>query len=60
VSHLAAAFGAPTLALFGPTDPAQWCPVGPHVTVVRAPDGTMQSLAASEVLSAAEPMRDVR
>ena len=46
VSHLAAAFGAPTVALFGPTDPAQWSPVGPRVTVVRSPDGTMASLAA--------------
>ena len=27
--HLAAAAGAPTLALFGPTDPATWAPVGP-------------------------------
>lgn len=60
ISHLAAAFGAPTLALFGPTDPAQWSPVGPHVTVVRSPDGTMVSLALSEALSAAEPMPDGR
>ena len=29
VSHLAAASGTPTLALFGPTDPALWSPVGP-------------------------------
>ena len=27
VSHLAAAWGAPTLALFGPTEPKQWAPV---------------------------------
>jgi ADP-heptose:LPS heptosyltransferase len=60
VSHLAAAFGAPTLALFGPTDPAQWAPVGPHVAVVRSPDGTMASLAAAEVITAAERLRDVR
>src|SRR5439155_1522536 len=31
VSHLAAAWHAPTLALFGPTDPALWAPVGPRV-----------------------------
>lgn len=29
LSHLAAAVGCPTLALFGPTDPAVWAPVGP-------------------------------
>jgi hypothetical protein len=36
VSHLAAAAGAPTLALFGPTDPAQWAPLGDRVATLRA------------------------
>ncbi|MBI2687525.1 MAG: glycosyltransferase family 9 protein [Acidobacteria bacterium] len=31
ITHLAAAVGTPTLALFGPTDPAVWCPAGNHV-----------------------------
>src|SRR6185503_10780264 len=35
VSHLAAACGASTLALFGPTDPASWGPVGPNARVLR-------------------------
>ena len=35
VSHLAAALGTPTIAIFGPTDPAQWAPRGDHVSVVR-------------------------
>ncbi|MBY0308021.1 MAG: glycosyltransferase family 9 protein [Phycisphaerales bacterium] len=30
-AHLAAQLGAPTLALFGPTDAAVWSPVGPRV-----------------------------
>lgn len=34
VSHLAAAAGAPTIALFGPTDPASWAPLG-NVRVLR-------------------------
>lgn len=34
VSHLAAALGVPTVAIFGPTDPAVWRPVGQHVKVV--------------------------
>ena len=38
VSHLAAASGTPTLALFGPTDPAQWSPVGRSVRCLRAAD----------------------
>jgi ADP-heptose:LPS heptosyltransferase len=37
VSHLAGLVGCPTLALFGPSDPAQWAPVGPRVRVLRAP-----------------------
>ena len=34
VSHLAAASGARGVAIFGPTDPARWHPIG-QVTVVR-------------------------
>jgi ADP-heptose:LPS heptosyltransferase len=33
-THLAAAAGTPTVALFGPTDPAVWAPLGPRVTVL--------------------------
>jgi ADP-heptose:LPS heptosyltransferase len=36
VSHLAAAVGAPTLALFGPTNPTHFAPLGPSVRVVAA------------------------
>lgn len=35
MTHLAAMAGAPTLAIFGPTDPAVWGPVGPHVCVLH-------------------------
>ncbi len=34
VTHLAAATGIPTLAIFGPTDPAVWAPVGRNVRVI--------------------------
>src|SRR5690606_28215158 len=30
-THLAGIIGVPTVALFGPTDPRVWCPVGPRV-----------------------------
>jgi len=36
VSHLAAAVGVPTVAIFGPTDPDVWAPRGASVHVVRA------------------------
>jgi ADP-heptose:LPS heptosyltransferase len=34
LTHLAAALGRPTVAIFGPTDPEVWGPRGEHVTVV--------------------------
>lgn len=33
ITHLAAAVGAPVLALFGPTDPTVWGPRGPNVRI---------------------------
>ncbi len=36
VTHLAALAGAPTLALFGPFDPAYWAPIGPRVVALDA------------------------
>jgi hypothetical protein len=39
VSHLAAALGVPTVAVFGPTDPAVWAPRGPRVRVATAGEG---------------------
>jgi ADP-heptose:LPS heptosyltransferase len=61
VSHLSAMLGVPTLALFGPTDPAIWAPRGPRVRVVRAGDATpagmplppMTALSVDEVYDAA-------
>jgi len=37
VTHLAAAVGTPTVAIFGPTDPAVWAPLGPRVIVLKSP-----------------------
>lgn len=50
VSHLAAAVGTPSLLLYGPTDPAQWAPLGDHVHVLRAQP--LQSLSVTTVLGA--------
>lgn len=51
VSHLAAACGAPSVLLFGPTDPAVWAPSAPHVSVVkRGP--TLNSISIADVQAA--------
>jgi ADP-heptose:LPS heptosyltransferase len=43
--HLAAAAGAPTLGLFGPSPPEEYAPVGPRAAFVRTPE-TMRELIA--------------
>ncbi len=35
ITHLAAALGTPTVALFGPTNPAIWAPRGDHVKILN-------------------------
>ncbi len=35
ITHLAAMLGIPTVALFGPSDPTVWRPVGPNVEVIH-------------------------
>lgn len=55
-THLAARLGVPTLALFGPTDPRVWAPMGPAVTVLAPPrPGAMDWLDVDTVLEAAPP-----
>jgi ADP-heptose:LPS heptosyltransferase len=38
VSHLAAALAVPTVAIFGPTDPTVWAPLGERVVTLRDAD----------------------
>lgn len=33
--HLAGILGAPTVSIFGPSDPAVWRPLGPNIRVIR-------------------------
>jgi glycosyl transferase family 9 (putative heptosyltransferase) len=56
VSHLAAAWGAPTVALFGPTDPGVWSPVGPRVSIVRSPHARMDGIEVDVVAAAVAPL----
>ncbi|HEU0123083.1 MAG TPA: glycosyltransferase family 9 protein [Bryobacteraceae bacterium] len=50
ITHLAAAVGTPTLALFGPTDPAIWCPAGTHVRWMRFAEPAAVFAVASQLL----------
>lgn len=54
-THLAAALGVPTVALFGPTPPSRWRPIGAAVTVV-APRA-LQPMAWLDVAAAAAAVR---
>ncbi|HEX6797492.1 MAG TPA: glycosyltransferase family 9 protein [Ktedonobacterales bacterium] len=56
VSHLAALAGVPTLALFGPSDPTLWAPLGPRVRILRAPAGDLALLEAGAVCEALDSM----
>jgi len=54
--HLAAASGAPTLGLFGPTDAATYAPVGPRAAAVLAPTQQMHDLPVAQALAAARAL----
>jgi heptosyltransferase III len=52
VTHLAALAGVPVVALFGPSEPALWSPVGERLTVVRSATGAMSGIGVEEALGA--------
>jgi len=52
ISHIAAAAGARSILLFGPTDPAIWAPANKGVTVLRAPEGDLRLLGVDRVIEA--------
>ena len=52
VTHLAAACGAPTAAVFGPTDPGVWGPRGGLVRTVRDESGEVARVPPGQVFSA--------
>lgn len=54
--HLAAAAGAPTLGLFGPTNAAEYAPAGPDARAVLADGAAMDSLPVSRVVAAARAL----
>jgi ADP-heptose:LPS heptosyltransferase len=56
VSHLAAALGVPTVAVFGPTDPRNWAPRGPRVRVLRGAGGRLDGVEAAACLAALDDL----
>ena len=50
ITHLAAMLGVPTVAIFGPTDPKIWRPVGPCVKVIHEPK--LEDVTVNAVLEA--------
>lgn len=49
-THLAAAMGRATIAIFGPTDPRIWRPIGPQVTVLRSQENRWADLPVERVV----------
>jgi heptosyltransferase-3 len=47
-SHLAGIIGVPTVALFGPSNPVHWHPLGPRVRVVRG--ASMEEIEVDPVM----------
>jgi ADP-heptose:LPS heptosyltransferase len=60
VSHLAAAWGAPTVALFGPTDATVWAPEGERVRTVQSSTGEMAGITVDEVAAAIAATAEAR
>lgn len=56
VMHVGAAVGTPLVAVFGPTDPAQWKPWGDEFVAVRTADGRCESVGLDLVLPPARAL----
>jgi ADP-heptose:LPS heptosyltransferase len=52
ITHIAAYWGTPTVALFGPTDPRVWGPLGRRVRVLHKP--SLLDISVDEVMSGCE------
>lgn len=52
-THLAAATGCPAIALFGPTDPEVWKPVGRRVEVISTVSRSLEEISTDAVFERA-------
>jgi len=55
-AHMAAAFGIPSVVLFGPSDPVTWAPWKTEARVLIAPE-SISRIGVDEVIAAAEALR---
>lgn len=55
-THLAAQLGAPTVALFGPTSPAVWRPLGPRVWICSTSGGSVENAVRAAVEQETPPL----
>jgi heptosyltransferase-2 len=61
IMHLGASVGLPLVAIFGPTDPVEWKPVGENVVAIRGDDETVDSVTVESVLEGVlELIRKIR
>jgi len=56
MTHVAAAVGAPTVAVFGPTDAGRWAPAGRRVRCVLSSTGTVAGVRVEDVIDAARAL----
>lgn len=60
VMHLAAAVGAPLVAIFGPTNPEEWKPLGNKFVAVRGKNQRCDAVSVSQVLQALQSLLGTR
>jgi len=56
MAHVAAAVGAPTVVVFGPTDARRWAPAGKRVRAVLSRTGRIEDANVADVLDAARSL----
>ena len=56
IMHVAAGVGTPVLSLFGPTDPAQWAPIGERHRYIRGEGGNIANILQDDVVRNAREM----